>query len=557
MPASRTQPASPHRLPVTVGLAVAHAILMVVAYPAPGIWPAILVAPLPLAWLALRAPSTRRAMLVVLPVAWIKWLVLHAWMTDVTVAGTPSLALYLSVYDLLFVWGVRRVGLHPRWGALPMTVVVPVLQVGLEGLRGELVFHGYGWFLVAHPLVEWPVLVQSADLLGTYFVSLLAAAVAGALVDVLRDGVRTRRVAVACAVVVVVHAANLAYGARALAPAAEATPGPTVLAIQTNLPQSNKVRWSVEEQVRDVGGFFQLTETAFRETGGADLVIWPETMLPVHGLEPETIDLLRRWNQHAEVSFAEGIFALRDGLGAAVLVGAPSFHGLGVDTSDGSARWTWSAHHNSAYLLQDGAPLQRYDKKFLTPFGETMPYISAWPWLEARLLAIGASGMSFDLDPAPAITRPRLRWGGDEHALATPICFEDTVGWLCRRMVFPPGGPKAALVVNLSNDGWFGDSDAGRARHVQIARFRCVENRVPMIRCANTGMSVAIDPAGKVVATIGDGRYGEGRREGWLAVALDLDPRTTLYARVGEVCPWTCLGLAVALVGNDPAPESG
>jgi apolipoprotein N-acyltransferase len=163
------------------------------------------------------------------------------------------------------------------------------------------------------------------------------------------------------------------------------------------------------------------------------------------------------------------------------------------------------------------------------------------------MLGVGAPGMTFTLDAAEAIRR--LPWPSQDLTMATPICFEDTVARVCRRMVYEDGRKVAALLVNLSNDGWFGDHDAGRAQHAQIARFRCIENRVPMVRCANTGLSVAIDAAGRVVGRIGEGRYGEGRQAGALEVRVTLDDRTTLYARVRESWSWTCLALTAAAVG--------
>ena len=150
-------------------------------------------------------------------------------------------------------------------------------------------------------------------------------------------------------------------------------------------------------------------------------------------------------------------------------------------------------------LLQGDSPFQRYDKFFLTPFGETMPYISAWPWLERLLLKHWRGrNLSFELDSNPDINVLELQWqpdaGGVSVArLATPICFEDTVARLCRRMAYQNGGKRIDAFVNISNDGWFNSSVADRKLHAQIARFRCIENRVPMVRCVNTGMSIWVD----------------------------------------------------------------
>jgi apolipoprotein N-acyltransferase len=173
--------------------------------------------------------------------------------------------------------------------------------------------------------------------------------------------------------------------------------------------------------------------------------------------------------------------------------------------------------------------------------------------------------MRFDLDAAEDPLRLSLHWRGTgdlsesgsvaassqrslELLLATPICFEDTVSSVCRRMVYEHGIKKAQAFVNLSNDGWFGDDDAARAQHGQIARFRCIENRVPMMRVVNTGSSIAIDSRGNLVAALGGGRYGEPRRSGGLLASLQLDDRSTLFGRVGDLWAWLCLIGAASIV---------
>jgi apolipoprotein N-acyltransferase len=133
--------------------------------------------------------------------------------------------------------------------------------------------------------------------------------------------------------------------------------------------------------------------------------------------------------------------------------------------------------------------------------------------------------------------------------VGTPICFEDAVPWLCRELVFAEGRRKRAeMLINLSNDGWFMWWDAGRAQHAQIARFRAVENRVPVLRAVNTGMTVSIDSCGRVVGTIGDGRYGSGRVEGELLARPVVDERIPLYRTVGERIGYLMLVLLGALV---------
>jgi apolipoprotein N-acyltransferase len=276
-------------------------------------------------------------------------------------------------------------------------------------------------------------------------------------------------------------------------------------------------------------------------------------MLPGFGLDLETLDTQLAYGQEDYPLFAKAVFDLSRDLDTPMLIGAASFDGLRVNEEAG--RWEWDEHYNSVYLVEGTIPTQRYDKGALTPFGEVMPYISRWDWLEARLLAIGAPGMTFDLDAAPSprrlvVTTQRPDAGGETAlVVGTPICFEDAVPWLCRELVFAEGPQKRAeLLINLSNDGWFSWWVPGRVQHAQIARFRAVESRVPVLRAVNTGMTVSIDSCGRVVGGIGDGRYGSGRVEGALLARPMIDDRLPIYRTVGERAGYLMLILTGVLV---------
>jgi apolipoprotein N-acyltransferase len=102
--------------------------------------------------------------------------------------------------------------------------------------------------------------------------------------------------------------------------------------------------------------------------------------------------------------------------------------------------------------------------------------------------------------------------------------------------------------VNISNDGWFNASAADRRYHAQIARFRCIENRLPMVRCVNTGMTVHIDSCGRLVAAAGGDGYGVANRSGWMLANVQVDARVTLFGRIGNVLPAICLWLAFLML---------
>lgn len=546
-----------HAAWMTWALAAASGLAFVLAFPPFYLWPMVVLAPALLAWAALRAKSGKRLALAVYVTQIAVWLWLDIWIASVTAAGYPAKVLYMSAWAVAFAGIVRTVGRHRGLGRLPMTVVVPITWVGLETLRGSILFDGYAWYLLAHPLAELPVLIQTADIGGAYLVSVLVAVLSGAIVDGLRwrsaTGGRWTAIGGGLAAVAVWIGA-IGYGAWRMGRTDDLREGPAVLLIQTNLAQSNKIAWTMEEQRRDVGGFLAQTRRAFAESGrAADLIVWPETMLPGFGLDLETLDTQLAYGQEDYPLFAKAVFDLSRDLDTPMLIGAASFDGLRVNEEAG--RWEWNEHHNSVYLVEGTIPTQRYDKVALTPFGEVMPYISRWDWLEERLLSIGAPGMTFDLDAASSPNRLAVTMergdGGGETALVvgTPICFEDAAPWLCRELVFAEGRRKRAeLLVNLSNDGWFMWWVPGRIQHAQIARFRAVENRVPVLRAVNTGMTVSIDSCGRVVGRIGDGRYGSGRVEGELLARPMIDDRLPIYRTVGEWAGYLMLILTGILV---------
>jgi len=218
------------------------------AYPPIGWWPVIVLSPAALGIAALGARSSGR----VFVAAWLThfpvWLWLHQWMMDVTLVGYPCLAAVLALYPGLFAWLFRRVSSMPRAGRVPATVLLPVVWVGLEYFRGSVFMRGYPWFLVGHPMVEWPAFAQSADLFGAYFTSFLVALAGGVAVDFFRrSSVRTGLLA--GVTVAVVFGANVAYGVYRLNETDALRPGPTILAVQTNLPQDNKIGWPVESRM--------------------------------------------------------------------------------------------------------------------------------------------------------------------------------------------------------------------------------------------------------------------------------------------------------------------
>ena len=488
-----------------------------------------------------------------------------------TAPGYPLAAAVMALFTGAFVAivAMSRRGLGAR---APVALVVPVVWTGVEFFRGPLVFTGYPWFLAAHPLVEAPVLAAPAAWLGTYFVSFLVAAVAGAVVCLTGGTAQGRRLAVGLLAVVagVWGAGVLAFrGSEPPAPAATAR----IALVQTNLPQSNKLGWSIEQRLADFDRFAALTREAAAADPKPDLIVWPETMFPGDALNPEAVAAAARaglyWpgpggTRIPMTHFADELADLQRDIGVPLLIGAIAVDGLMASAgADGRVALDFRARYNSTFIVSGGTVrAERYDKMHLTPFGEVIPYVWRWPAVQRVLLNVGAGGMSFNLSHGrgPKVFTLELPRGGDDATspapaalrFATPICFEATMPAVCRSLAYDNGRPAVDLLINMSNDGWFGPYAGGRRQHLQVARWRAVELGVPMLRAVNTGISAAIDRRGRLLAAGPAGQDAMVDVDGVLIAEVPLnvggqERAGTLYGRTGDWFGWLTLALTALL----------
>ncbi len=549
---------------------LAHAGALLLAFPPVAWWACAFLAPIPLAWAARRAADGDRLRPIALGAALGSlpfWAITQWWIKDISVAGFPPLcALQASWAGVVVALGAR---FHRRYGRAHGAAWFPLLWVGVEFFRGELFFDGYAWALIGYPLIDSPLGPPAARFQGVYFASFLAAIPAGAFLDL-----RARR-RLAPAIGAAVIGAVAAVGVLAGSPGSPGVPDARamrVAIVQTNVPQIEKIAWTPDRELidwREMSILLEKGAAAVATEGHAPaLVVLPETMLPGGVLDSQAIDALDR---HAIVRrlgagrepipatlFAKELLALQGRVGVPFVVGSKGYDGVRVSTEGAGVRIDQRATYNSAFLVQDARVAgPRYDKVRLTPFGEVMPYISTWPWLEARLASLGATGMRFDLSAGASRTVLEAARGA---RLVAPICFEVTVAGHVRRMVFDAGARRADCIANLTNDGWFGDWDIARAHHLQIARWRCAELDTPMVRAANTGYSALIDrrgrripskwepadalPSGAAHAASSPARAG-GVLTGTVALPGPGDA-PTVYARVGSVVGWIALAFALA-----------
>lgn len=523
-------------------------------------WPLTFAWPALLAIAAATAPSWRALVAAVFPAFYAAFLAHQWWMREITAIGMPILVAYLAAWTTVLALLVRWLA-GPRrrrddgdadgraLGAMPFLVAFPIALVSVEFLRGDLVCSGYAWFFAAHPLVEWPAIAWIAGLGGGWLLSGIAGFVGGALADLVLGPKGMRAVAPACLAVL---AAAIGLRAMLATDARDADDGPAarILLVQTNLPMSNKLAWEPEDQLDDFVDFAKLTLDGARAAKEpVDAIVWPETMLPGFGLEPESLRTLVDRELFPRDRFDEALRDLSSRTKAPLIVGSPAFIGLRVEGN----RFVWDSQFNSAYLVDASGKRGRTDKIFLTPFGETMPIISNWDWLEQRLLAIGANGMTFDLDAAPEPHRFTLKTAAGDVRVGVPICFEITAPWASRRIAFDTEGRAADVLVNISNDGWFSRSGAGRRQHLQVAQLRAIELATPVVRAANTGISASITASGKVLATLPAHEAGTLLATVKPATAGRGEPYAVL---VGDGVAWGALALlGAALIARRRRPH--
>lgn len=556
-------------------------VFMTLAFPPFGLWGFAFVSISPLVWCAATTKKPWRAAMFAGLGSAPFWAFEHRWLVDVTMAGYPLVVLYLSLYPALFVWIMGRFGQrYPvnRWRAL-WWLVVPIVWIGLEVLRSRIVFNGYPWYRICLPVTY---IGTNASIIGISGVCLTIAAISaiiGTYPSVFKQPSKKRKI-IAWRDVNSIAAFHAVIGFLIVPQALSIYTEPRFIPdlkyirigiIQTNVPQDNKTGWSYEQKLIDFHRFITLTRTAAIEEEDEwpqDLIVWPETMYPGLALDPVAVEIERA----AHLRFPDGtpttyfydtLIALQQEIDIPMLVGAIGIDGLRIEISpDGSVKIDQDAIYNSVFLIENGVVSeQRYDKIHLTPFGEVMPYISASDWLEKQLLAFGARGMAFSLESGktsvafeiPDIVIDPKSIDRGAARIVTPICFEGTMPNIVRRMVFGRDGERQAdLIVQLSNDGWFGQWQGGREQHLQLMQWIAMETRTCVVRAVNTGISTAIGIGGGMMYPDADPIYGstfaEPQTDGVVRIAASIPnlPPPTIY--LGNFIDWSTLAFTALVL---------
>jgi len=421
------------------------------------------------------------------------------------------LAAYLSLYPGLFAMAVVRTCRQPLY----LCLFAPALWVSFEFLRGFL-FTGFPWGIVGYSQFSQLHLIQIADLFGVYgvsFVVVLFNAAVTLLVLFLKgqgwNGIRVGawRAVNACLIALVSVGILFVYGKFGIASVEDAilgAPKPRVAVIQGNINQG--IKWNPAFQIGTTKKYVQMTLSA--ASSQPELIVWPETATPFYfGTSSKLTQLVTDAAREAKVP---------------LLVGSPSAEGAKGDRT----------HYNSAYMVgRDGKTTGRYDKVHLVPFGEYVPFKSLLSFAGKMVAQVG--------DFSAGEKGKTLSWKDELSPVGVQICFEIIFPGLSRALV----NNGAGILVNLTNDAWFGRS-AAAYQHFSMVVFRAVENRRSLVRCANTGISGFVDPAGRILERT------ELFEDAVIDRSVPILTEVTLYTRIGDLLPKACLLLLGVLLAK-------
>lgn len=400
-----------------------------------------------------------------------------------SVSVTAVFVLGMALYPALGGWLAAQLrGARPR---AELLFLYPALWVLTEGVRGCL-FSGFPWLYLGYSQID-SVLAAYAPVGGALGVSWAAATLGACLAAIV---LRVRRATVPA---FMLAAAVLAGGAgleRLRWTRAAGPPLPVAL-VQGAVPQ--EIKWARDYRQPTLDLYQALSQPYW----GRAIVVWPESAIPAFPQEiPAALAAIDRQAAAA---------------GTSLLVGIP--------TGDpGNDRY-----FNSVVAL--GAGQGQYDKHHLVPFGEYLPF-DAWLRPALDFLKIPMSSFSTGAERQDAVTAGGIPIG-------ITVCYEDAYASEVRRAL-----PEAELLVNVSDDAWFGDSIAPH-QHLEIARMRALEAGRWLLRATNTGISAIIDEHGAIRA-----RSPQFKS---LVLGGAAEPRlgTTPYVRFGDVPLLGILGFAV------------
>lgn len=429
-----------------------------------------------------------------------------AWALPFAVVLLPAL---LAVF-----WGIAAVIARLLWSDHWGRAFALAAGFGAaEYLRGTL-FTGFPWNAIGYAIMPHPVLMQGAAVLGLYGMTVIAVLVLALPMIALSAGSGGKawpRLPLMLAVVLA--AAQSGYGAYRLATAAETGAGPAIRIMQPAIEQRDKLAPGNELSIIETYLDVSVSSPEGDKDGleGIDYLIWPESAFPFLLTEqPEVIAAIA--NMLPE--------------GTTLVTGALRWEPGGAGNPQGHV-------YNSIYVIDsNGEILEAADKTHLVPFGEYLPFQTLLETYGFEQLTRQAGGFA-------AGAQRNVLLGSGDHPMLPLICYEAIFSGALRNGL-SDAAAKPAWIVNLTNDAWFGRTP-GPYQHFQQALLRGVEEGIPVVRVANTGISAVSNAHGQILESIPLG--AQGTADAVLPQALG----DTLFTRFGHG-PFGALLIACCII---------
>ena len=358
---------------------------------------------------------------------------------------TFILVAFLSLYPALFAFVYQR--LFANKGILPFVIVMPALWVLSEWFR-SWIFTGLPWLNIGYSQIDTP-LSSLAPVLGQYGVSWFTAFISTLLVALYLSS-RKEKVTLVGVLLITWLSLNALSGVHWTT---DKNADISVALVQGAIPQ--EMKWKPEQKQKTLDLYLSLSE----EHQDSQLIIWPETAIPVlHHQARKFLQLIANKARNQNTDYVVGI----------------PFEDLESNR-----------FYNGITVI--GSSNDTYYKQHLVPFGEYLPF-DKWLRPVLDLMKIPMSNFS-----PGANKKPVIHAAGE--IIGVSICYEDVFGEEVIAAL-----PEATILVNISNDAWFGDSIAPH-QHLQMARMRALETGRYMLRSTNTGVSAIINEKGVIVAS--------------------------------------------------------
>ncbi|MFQ5901497.1 MAG: apolipoprotein N-acyltransferase [Thermodesulfobacteriota bacterium] len=425
----------------------------------------------------------------------------------ITLLLTSFLALYTAVFFQAASYLIKAGGMYLLFG-------IPCLWVFIELIRARL-FTGFPWVSLGYSQSLFIPLIQIADITGIYGISFLIVMVNSLLLKwflALKAGKNQRppkgMMSAETIIVISLVGISLLYGSyreKTVKMEMKGWRSLNVGIVQGNINQA--LKWDPAYQEQTMRIYRDLSLEGFKQEDRMALLVWPESATPFY--------------LQSDREYLPQIYDTLKELSVYLLTGTPAYE----YTEDGTP-----LYYNSAFLLSpEGKETGRYNKVHLVPFGEYVPMRRFLPFVNKIVEGIGGFSSGKELIN---LSIPDAEFG-------VLICYEAIFPELVRQFV----EKGADFMVNITNDAWFGKT-AAPFQHLSQTVVRSVENRVYLVRAANTGISAIVDPTGRII--VESDLFTRETLKG--EIRLKRKGFKTFYTIYGDVFAWMCVVTSIVFL---------